>query len=116
MTSRCWFCLLAALLLAAPPAQAQQAVKIRLATLAPKGSTYHRALQEMSVFLGVPIWDLAQEAWGWPDPCAGGPEMPPLPPEFRDVELMIRQLSGRYQVKSHSLKPLYDPDMKRIKS
>jgi TRAP-type C4-dicarboxylate transport system substrate-binding protein len=33
--------------LAAPLAQAQDAVKIRLATLAPKGSTYHRALQEM---------------------------------------------------------------------
>lgn len=41
----CW--LLAALLLAAPQVRAQEAVKIRLATLAPKGSTYHRALQEM---------------------------------------------------------------------
>ncbi len=38
---------LAALLLAAPLARAQEVVKIRLATLAPKGSTYHRALQEM---------------------------------------------------------------------
>jgi TRAP-type C4-dicarboxylate transport system substrate-binding protein len=47
MRSRLSFWLLAALLLAAPPVYAQQAVKIRLATLAPKGSTYHRALQEM---------------------------------------------------------------------
>jgi TRAP-type C4-dicarboxylate transport system substrate-binding protein len=29
------------------PASAQEGVKIRLGTLAPKGSTYHRALQEM---------------------------------------------------------------------
>jgi TRAP-type C4-dicarboxylate transport system substrate-binding protein len=47
MRSRLSFWVLAALLLAAPPVYAQQAVKIRLATLAPKGSTYHRALQEM---------------------------------------------------------------------
>ena len=47
MTSRSWFCLLVALLLAVPPVRAQDAVRIRLATLAPKGSTYHRALQEM---------------------------------------------------------------------
>lgn len=39
--------LCAALALAAPFARAQEAVKIRLATLAPKGSSYHRALQEM---------------------------------------------------------------------
>src|SRR5690242_15441623 len=32
---------------AAAPARADEPVKIRLATLAPKGSTYHRALQEM---------------------------------------------------------------------
>jgi TRAP-type C4-dicarboxylate transport system substrate-binding protein len=47
MRSRLSFWVLAALLLAAPPVYAQQAVKIRLATLAPKGSTNHRALQEM---------------------------------------------------------------------
>ena len=45
-----WVGLAAAVLaLAAPalPAAAQEGVKIRLGTLAPKGSTYHRALQEM---------------------------------------------------------------------
>ena len=39
----CALCALAA----AAPAHADEPVKIRLATLAPKGSTYHRALQEM---------------------------------------------------------------------
>lgn len=34
--------------LPAPPASADEPVKIRLATLAPKGSSYHRALQEMA--------------------------------------------------------------------
>jgi TRAP-type transport system periplasmic protein len=38
--------LLAALVMSYP-AQAQEPIKIRLGTLAPKGSTYHRALQEM---------------------------------------------------------------------
>lgn len=38
------FCLALAM---SGPAQAQEPVKIRLGTLAPKGSTYHRALQEM---------------------------------------------------------------------
>ena len=39
--------LCAVLAFAVPLARAQEPVKIRLATLAPKGSTYHRALQEM---------------------------------------------------------------------
>jgi TRAP-type C4-dicarboxylate transport system substrate-binding protein len=39
--------LAALLVIGSAPSSAQEAVKIRLATLAPKGSTYHKALQEM---------------------------------------------------------------------
>ena len=39
--------LIASACLAPDAAHAQEQVKIRLGTLAPKGSSYHRALQEM---------------------------------------------------------------------
>jgi transcriptional regulator with XRE-family HTH domain len=51
-------------------------------------------LEVVSKFFQEPVWKMAEEAWGWPDPCAEPVEVPALPPEYKDIEVKLGKLAA----------------------